>query len=146
MAACISLARFVRNCPNCRLVSDAISNPASIFSLSKIGFSVFNVSDVSRFSAAIVSATVLPVSARCPSSSRMMTVPPLMALWVVELLLPPAATTVGRLAEKPPRDAKEEPASVLAPPATWLPLVVPRPADLSFETPPPNPKPPPTAI
>lgn len=73
-------------------------------------------------------------------------VPPLMALWVVELLLPLAATTVGRLAEKPPLDDKEDPASLVAPPATWLPLVVPRPAEPSFEAPPPNPKPPPTAI
>ena len=140
--ASISFARFSKNCPACRCASDAISNPASIFSLSKIGFSAFKVSEVSRFNAAIVSAAVIPVRCCCAASSRITTVPPLMALCVVELLLPLAPTTMGVPMPKPPLPgATDEPCSLLAPPATWPPLVVPRPA--SAPLPPPKPKPPP---
>ncbi|MNX88253.1 hypothetical protein D3C86_1202160 [compost metagenome] len=111
--------------------------------MSKIGFNAFNVSDVSRFNDAIVSAAVLPVSANCPASSRMTIVPPLMPLCVVELLLPLAATATGVPMPKPLLPVEiDEPCSLLAPPATWPSLVVPRPESPAL-VPPPNPKPPP---
>ncbi|MNV87775.1 hypothetical protein D3C71_1819300 [compost metagenome] len=74
---------------------------------------------MSRFNDAIVSAAVLPVSANCPASSRMTIVPPLMPLCVVELALPLAATTMGVPIPNPllPVDI-DEPASLVAPPAT----------------------------
>ncbi|MNJ76151.1 hypothetical protein D3C77_733720 [compost metagenome] len=87
--------------------------------MSKIGFSAFNVFVVSRFSAAIVSVAVIPVRSCCAASFRITIVPPLIALFVVELLLPLAATTTGVPMPKPLLPVETEvPWSFVAPPAT----------------------------
>ncbi|WP_211485850.1 hypothetical protein, partial [Achromobacter ruhlandii] len=53
--------------------------------------SAFNVSDdVSRFSAAIVFVAVRPIKHPAPTPSRLQTLPPLIALRVVDLAFPEA--------------------------------------------------------
>ena len=85
----------------------------------------------------------MPVSACWPASSRITIVPPLMALLVVELPLPLAAIATGVFMLTLPDEDNEVPASLLAPPATWLSLVVPKPVPLLLPLP-PKPMPPPT--
>ncbi|CAB3928882.1 hypothetical protein LMG3412_06486 [Achromobacter deleyi] len=121
-SASASAARFAKNAPvSCAKVL-VTSNPARISFSSKIRSSALSVSLVSRFNAAIASAAVCPVSACCPASSRMTMVPPLMALFVVELASPLAPIAMGTLALRPSKLGSVEPGVALLPPATlpWL--------------------------
>ncbi|CAB3810233.1 hypothetical protein LMG28688_07195 [Paraburkholderia caffeinitolerans] len=102
-----------------------MSNPASIFSLSKIGAIATCAPAVSRLIPATASSTLWPVSCCCFASSVMRIAPPLIALFVVDAASPDAPSATGGAIVTPPAEGSVVPGTgftLVAVPPCVLPI------------------------